>query len=53
MSEKKQSKQINMDENVLLRVENLCQHFGSLKAVDNVSFDLKKGEVFGGRVRLW
>ena len=47
MSEKKQSKQINMDENVLLRVENLCQHFGSLKAVDNVSFDLKKGEVFG------
>ena len=32
---------------VLLRVENLSQHFGSLKAVDNVSFDVKKGEVFG------
>ena len=32
---------------VLLRVENLSQHFGPLKAVDNVSFDVKKGEVFG------
>lgn len=32
---------------VLLRVENLCQYFGSVKAVDNVSFDIKKGEVFG------
>ena len=35
------------DDNVLLRVENLSQHFGELKAVDNVSFDIKKGEVFG------
>ena len=32
---------------VLLRVENLSQHFGPLKAVDNVSFEVKKGEVFG------
>ncbi len=32
---------------VLLRVENLCQHFGSVKAVDDVSFHIKKGEVFG------
>lgn len=32
---------------VLLRVENLSQHFGPLKAVNNVSFDVKKGEVFG------
>ncbi len=31
----------------LLRVENLCQYFGPVKAVDNVSFDIKKGEVFG------
>ena len=38
-----------MDNNkeVLLRVENLCQYFGPVKAVDNVSFDIKKGEVFG------
>ena len=36
---------------VLLRVENLCQYFKSgsyeNKAVDNVSFDIRKGEVFG------
>ena len=31
----------------LLRVENLCQYFGKTKAVDNVSFDIHKGEVFG------
>lgn len=40
------------NDNVLLRVENLCQYFKmgpgrELKAVDNVSFDIKKGEVFG------
>ena len=39
------------DREVLLRVENLCQYFkmgkSELKAVDNVSFDIKKGEVFG------
>ena len=36
---------------VLLKVEHLCQYFKSgsreLKAVDDVSFDIKKGEVFG------
>ncbi len=37
---------------VLLRVENLCQYFklgpgNELHAVENVSFDVKKGEVFG------
>lgn len=32
---------------VLLRVENLRQYFGSTKAVDDVSFDIKKGEAFG------
>ncbi len=36
---------------VLLRVENLCQYFKmgrrELRAVHNVSFDIKKGEVFG------
>ena len=31
----------------LLRVENLCQYFGPTKAVHNVSFDIRKGEVFG------
>ncbi|MBO7633299.1 MAG: ATP-binding cassette domain-containing protein [Lachnospiraceae bacterium] len=31
----------------LLRVENLCQYFGRVKAVDDVSFSIYKGEVFG------
>ena len=31
----------------LLKVDHLCQYFGPTKAVDNVSFDVKKGEVFG------
>ena len=35
------------NEEILLKVENLRQYFGSTKAVDNVSFDIKKGEVFG------
>ena len=35
------------EKETLLRVENLCQYFGPVKAVDNVSFDIKKGEVFG------
>ncbi len=40
------------NEEVLLKVENLCQYFkigpgNELHAVDNVSFDIKKGEVFG------
>ena len=32
---------------VLLKVENLCQYFGPTKAVDDVSFEIYKGEVFG------
>ena len=35
-----------MDE-ILLKVEHLCQYFGKIKAVDDVSFHIKKGEVFG------
>ena len=31
----------------LLKVEHLCQYFGPTKAVDDVSFEIKKGEVFG------
>ena len=40
-----------MNGDVLLKVEDLCQYFRSgdstLKAVDGVSFDVRKGEVFG------
>ncbi len=35
------------NDEVILRVEHLCQYFGPTKAVDDVSFDIKKGEVFG------
>jgi len=35
------------EKETLLRIENLCQYFGPVKAVDDVSFDIKKGEVFG------
>ena len=40
------------NEEILLKVENLCQYFKmgptmELKAVDNVSFEVHKGEVFG------
>ena len=39
------------EKETLLRVEQLCQYFklgqSTLKAVNDVSFDIKKGEVFG------
>ena len=35
------------DRETLLKVEHLCQYFGPTKAVDDVSFEIKKGEVFG------
>ena len=31
----------------IIIVENLSKTFGNLKAVDNVSFDVKEGEIFG------
>ena len=37
----------NQNNEPLLRVEHLCQYFDSNKAVDDVSFEIKKGEVFG------
>ena len=37
----------NNNSEVLLQIEDLCQYFGSTKAVNHVSFDVKKGEVFG------
>ena len=32
---------------ILLEVEGLCQYFGATKAVDDVSFSVRRGEVFG------
>ena len=37
----------NKNQETLLRVDHLCQYFGATKAVDDVSFEIKKGEVFG------
>ncbi|MDD5022043.1 MAG: ABC transporter ATP-binding protein [Endomicrobiaceae bacterium] len=31
----------------IINVKNLSVHFGKFKAVDNISFDVKKGEIFG------
>ena len=41
------AKSIALPEDVLLRVEGLKMYFGGLKAVDDVTFDVKKGEIFG------
>jgi ABC-2 type transport system ATP-binding protein len=30
----------------MIRVENLCRTFGSFTAVDNISFEVGKGEIF-------
>lgn len=31
----------------IIRVENLIKHFGDVKAVDDINFTVKKGELFG------
>ena len=31
----------------MLKVENLFKSFGSINAVDGISFEVKRGEVFG------
>ena len=36
-----------LDEDVVLRVQGLKMYFSGLKAVDDLSFDVKKGEIFG------
>ena len=37
----------NLQNNEILSVQNLSVRFGGLKAVDNISFSLGRGEVFG------
>ncbi len=36
-----------LPDDVLLKIDNLSMHFGGLKAVDELSFDVKEGEIFG------
>ena len=33
--------------NEIIRTENLCKYFGRLKAVDGISMNIKKGEIYG------
>lgn len=34
-------------ENIVIHTENLTKRFGNFTAVDNISFDVSKGEIFG------
>jgi len=36
-----------IDDDIILKLDKLSMHFGGLKAVDELSFDVKKGEIFG------
>ncbi len=36
-----------MEKESIIQVQNLTKMFGDFKAVDDVSFDIKKGEIFG------
>ncbi len=36
-----------MEEEKVIEVKNLTKQFGAFKAVNNISFDVKKGEIFG------
>lgn len=36
-----------MENDNIIEVKNLSKHFGSFKAVDNISFEVKRGEIFG------
>ena len=41
-----EKKNVASSQETLLKVEHLCQYFKENKAVDDVSFEVKKGEVF-------
>jgi len=38
---------LTLPEGVVLEVRDLCMYFGGVKAVDGLSFQVKKGEIFG------
>lgn len=45
--EKIPTENIILPEDVVLGVENLCMFFGGVKAVNDLTFNVKKGEIFG------
>jgi branched-chain amino acid transport system ATP-binding protein len=46
-SASKTANNIDLPADVVLRLDDLCMYFGGLKAVDSLSFDVKKNEIFG------
>ena len=46
-SQANNSKVAKLPDDVLLSVKGLKMYFGGLKAVDDLTFDVKKGEIFG------
>ena len=46
-AEAKQSSVYSNPEDVILSIKGLKMYFGGLKAVDDLSFDVRKGEIFG------
>ncbi len=44
---KPDSEQTKLDSDVILSVKGLKMYFGGLRAVDDLNFDVKKGEIFG------
>ena len=44
---KHNNKNVILEDDIALSVRELSMHFGGLKAVDRLSFDVKRGEIFG------
>ena len=36
-----------MGEEIIVEIKDLKKHFAQVKAVDGISFEIKKGEIFG------
>ena len=47
LNQQKTKKIQELGKDVILSVRGLKMHFGGLKAVDDLSFDVKRGEIFG------
>jgi ABC-type transport system, ATP-binding component len=47
MAEEEAKFGVELPSDVILRLDRLTMEFGGLKAVNNLSFDVKKGEIFG------
>lgn len=41
------AEELTIPDDVVLSVNNLCMYFGGLHAVEDLSFDVKQGEIFG------